>query len=250
MTSTIQTPSSFSTISRETRIYNTLKIIKDINKTKYLSKNYQISYMSYKNYEDYFKSLTQKQKNNIKKSCGCFNNVVHSEKPIMISKIMTNKEFIYRFIDFDTYTSNNLIINFNIEATKARRIMILEELYNNDNNRSYDNQGDFDLMRYEASLIHNKNIIVKAFRKYIKIRKEKASIIENAYLKCKYSPYTKIGQKYINKLYDENFEEQEEIEGENIMICNNNKLLEMKKNRFKIEVNEMRKYLKTNGNEE
>ena len=97
---------------------------------------------------------------------------------------------------------------------------------------------------FEATLIHHKNIIVNAMRKYIKKRKEKATIIQKAFLKCKYSPYTKIGQKYINKLYDENFEEEEDkIEGENIMISNNQRLLEMKQNRFKREVNEMRKYL-------
>ena len=34
-----------------------------------------------------------------------------------------------------------------------------------------------------------------------------ANIIKQNWLKCYYSPYTRIGKKHINKMYDENFKE-------------------------------------------
>ena len=247
MTSNDQTPSSFSTISTENRIDKSLKIIKDNNKTKFFYKG-ENSFYTFHKYELFFKSLTQKQKNNIKRNLGCFKREVHPQKPQMINKLMTNSEFLGQVDDFLDNNSNKLLISKKFLYSRFFRIHILKEFYNKGLYYNYV-LNDFGWNgvyndNYEASLIHHKNIIVNAMRKYIKKRKEKATIIQKAFLKCKYSPYTKIGQKYINKLYDQNFEEEEDkIEGENIMICDNKRLLEMKQNRFKSEVSEMRKYI-------
>ena len=116
MTSNNQTPSLFSTIKYRNRYDNTLKIIKDNNKTKFFYKGENMTY-TFPEYKLFFNSLKQKQKNNIKRNLNCFIREVHPQKPQMINKIMTNKDFLFRVHDF---IESNSIIWCNILEGKCR----------------------------------------------------------------------------------------------------------------------------------
>jgi len=186
------------------------------------------------NYVKWFKTLTQKQKNNIKR------NVINNEDSFWrgsrcLNKIPTNKKFLeemfgYReptknmydggcdfeenpfyqltFIqrDYNNETITDRLEDYNKISTYLTHLELSFKMYSLEHRQSNQILGDDqDLIRlaimWEASIK-----IQRCYRKWVKPRKDAVRKIEEKFLDAYWSPRTEMGRRHINRLYDDNLE--------------------------------------------
>ncbi len=136
------------------------------------------------NYNRYWGLLTQKQKNNIKRNLGLCNREYIDGLGNFKLKLLSNNKALS--------ACNGMLRRFSCRYESRLR-------------RTHTNYLGYFCNHVSAH--HHAMIIQKAFRNYIKPRKEAVRKIENKFFEAYWSPKTAMGRRHINRLYDENDED-------------------------------------------